>query len=104
MTYLNISKIKASKLKEIGFKSKAIAKTFAKLSNIKAKKYETEDEFLNALKNTARHESQKAVAAFGLLPLSRWAKGCELSGRRPEKAPILLCEGPRERYHGPRLI
>ena len=66
MTYLNISKIKASKLKEIGFKSKAIAKTFAKLSNIKAKKYETEEDFLNALKNKLSN-FQKIGLDFTLL-------------------------------------
>ena len=38
----NISKISAATLKEIGFKSKAIAKNFAKLSDVNPKDFNTE--------------------------------------------------------------
>ena len=47
---ININKIKASKLKEIGFKSKYIAKKFAQLNNIEPKEYNSDEEFLKQLK------------------------------------------------------
>ena len=47
----NISKISAATLKEIGFKSKAIAKYFAKLSDVNPKDFNTESALLTALKN-----------------------------------------------------
>ena len=47
----NISKISAATLKEIGFKSKAIAKNFAKLSDVNPKDYNNESALLTALKN-----------------------------------------------------
>ena len=47
----NISKISAATLKEIGFKSKAIAKNFAKLSDVNPKDFNTESALLTALKN-----------------------------------------------------
>ena len=46
----NISKISAATLKEIGFKSKAIAKNFAKLSDVNPKDFNTESALLTALK------------------------------------------------------
>ena len=46
----NINKIKSSDLKQIGFKSKIIAKKFAKLTNIKQKEYVNEEALLTALK------------------------------------------------------
>jgi hypothetical protein len=47
----NISKISAATLKEIGFKSKAIAKNFAKLSDVNPKNFNDESSLLKALKN-----------------------------------------------------
>ena len=47
----NISKISAATLKELGFKSKAIAKNFAKLSDVNPKYFNTESALLTALKN-----------------------------------------------------
>ena len=47
----NISKISAATLKEIGFKSKTIAKNFAKLSDVNPKDFNTESALLTALKN-----------------------------------------------------
>ena len=47
----NISKISAATLKELGFKSKAIAKNFAKLSDVNPKDFNTESALLTALKN-----------------------------------------------------
>ena len=47
----NINKIKASTLKEIGFKSKLIAKCFAKLTDVNPKEYSNEELLLTALKN-----------------------------------------------------
>ena len=47
----NISKISAVTLKEIGFKSKAIAKNFAKLSDVNPKNFNDESALLKALKN-----------------------------------------------------
>ena len=47
----NINKIKASTLKELGFKSKLIAKKFAKLTDVNPKEYSNEELLLNALKN-----------------------------------------------------
>ena len=42
--------MKAADLKALGFKTKAIAKTFAKLSDVTAKNYKTEFDFIEALK------------------------------------------------------
>ena len=42
----NISKINAATLKEIGFKSKAIAKNFAKLSDVNPKNFNDESSLL----------------------------------------------------------
>ena len=47
----NISKISAATLKETGFKSKAIAKNFAKLSDVNPKNFNDESSLLKALKN-----------------------------------------------------
>ena len=47
----SINKIKASTLKELGFKSKTIAKNFAKLTDVNPKEYSNEELFLTALKN-----------------------------------------------------
>ena len=47
----SINKIKASTLKELGFKSKTIAKNFAKLTNVNPKEYSNEELLLTALKN-----------------------------------------------------
>ncbi len=47
----SINKIKASTLKELGFKSKTIAKNFAKLTNVNPKEYSNEELLLKALKN-----------------------------------------------------
>ena len=47
----SINKIKASTLKEIGFKSKLIAKKFAKLTDVNPKEYINEESLLTALKN-----------------------------------------------------
>ena len=47
----SINKIKASTLKEIGFKSKLIAKNFAKLTDVNPKEYSNEELLLTALKN-----------------------------------------------------
>ena len=46
----SINKMKAADLKALGFKTKAIAKTFAKLSDVTAKNYKTEFDFMEALK------------------------------------------------------
>ena len=46
----SINKMKAADLKALGFKTKAIAKTFAKLSDVTAKNYKTEFDFIEALK------------------------------------------------------
>ena len=46
----SISKMKAADLKVLGFKTKAIAKTFAKLSDVTAANYKTEHDFMEALK------------------------------------------------------
>jgi len=48
--YPNIKKIKATDLKDLGFKSKAIAMKFAKILNINIKKASSEESFLNELK------------------------------------------------------
>ena len=47
----SINKIKASTLKELGFKSKTIAKNFAKLTDVNPKEYSNEELLLTALKN-----------------------------------------------------
>ena len=47
----SINKIKASTLKELGFKSKLIAKKFAKLTDVNPKEYSNEELLLTALKN-----------------------------------------------------
>ena len=47
----SINKIKASTLKEIGFKSKTIAQKFAKLTDVNPKEYSNEELLLTALKN-----------------------------------------------------
>jgi hypothetical protein len=47
----SFSKINSKTLKNIGFKSKTIAKKFAILSDIKLKDYNNEQVFLNVLKN-----------------------------------------------------
>ena len=47
----SINKMKAADLKALGFKTKAIAKTFAKLSDVTAKNYKTEFDFIEALKH-----------------------------------------------------
>ena len=47
----SINKIKASTLKEIGFKSKLIANKFAKLTDVNPKEYINEESLLTALKN-----------------------------------------------------
>ena len=51
MTNIIFSKIKAPLLKQLGFKTKKIAINFAKLSNVKAKTFNTEEQLLNALKS-----------------------------------------------------
>ena len=48
--YPNIKNIKAKDLKDLGFKSKAIAMKFAKILNINIKKASSEESFLNELK------------------------------------------------------
>ena len=48
--YPNIKNIKATDLKDLGFKSKAIAMKFAKILNINIKKASSEESFLNELK------------------------------------------------------
>ena len=48
--YPNIKNIKAEDLKDLGFKSKAIAMKFAKILNINIKKASSEESFLNELK------------------------------------------------------
>ena len=58
---INFAKIPAGDLKQIGFKSKAIAKTFASLSDIKIKDYDTQESFIKALK--------RKVDAFKLIGL-----------------------------------
>ena len=50
--YPNIKKIKAQDLKELGFKSKAIATKFAKIVNINIKKFDSEKSFLDELKTS----------------------------------------------------
>jgi len=47
----NLNKISASEIKAAGFKSKIIAKNFAKLTDIRAKDYNNEQSLLNALTN-----------------------------------------------------
>ena len=47
----SINKMKAADLKALGFKTKAIAKTFAKLSDVTAANYKTEHDFIEALKH-----------------------------------------------------
>jgi glucuronate isomerase len=47
----SINKMKAADLKALGFKTKAIAKTFAKLSDVTAANYKTEHDFMEALKH-----------------------------------------------------
>ena len=47
----SISKIKASTLKKMGFKSKLFAKKFAKLTDVNPKEYSNEELLLTALKN-----------------------------------------------------
>jgi hypothetical protein len=46
----SINKIKAADLKALGFKTKAIAKTFAKLSDVTAAYYKTEFDFIEAIR------------------------------------------------------
>ena len=48
--YPNIKNIKAKDLKDLGFKSKAIAMKFAKILNINIKKASSEESFFNELK------------------------------------------------------
>jgi hypothetical protein len=50
--YPNIKNIKAKDLKNLGFKSKAIAIKFSKLLNINIKKSSSEQAFLNELKTS----------------------------------------------------
>ena len=50
--YPNIKKIKSQDLKELGFKSKAIATKFAKILNINIKKFDSEKSFLDELKTS----------------------------------------------------
>ena len=47
----SISKIKASTLKELGFKSKLIARKFAKLTDVNPKEFSNEELLLTELKN-----------------------------------------------------
>ena len=47
----SVNKMKAKDLKELGFKTKAIAKTFAKLTDVTAANYKTEYAFIEALKH-----------------------------------------------------
>ena len=47
----SINKMKAADLKALGFKTKSIAKTFAKLSDVTAANYKTEHDFIEALKH-----------------------------------------------------
>ena len=47
----SINKMKAADLKALGFKTKAIAKTFAKLTDVTAANYKTEHDFIEALKH-----------------------------------------------------
>ena len=47
----SINKMKATDLKALGFKTKAIAKTFAKLTDVTAANYKTEHDFIEALKH-----------------------------------------------------
>ena len=48
---IRFGKISSSTLKNLGFKSKAIAKTFSKLSNVNTTEYINDQDFLKALKN-----------------------------------------------------
>jgi hypothetical protein len=57
----SFSNINAKSLKDIGFKTKAIAKKFASLSDIKIKDYNTQDSFINELKTRV-----KAFKSIGL--------------------------------------
>jgi len=50
--YPNIKNIKAKDLKDLGFKSKAIAMKFSKLLDINIKKASSEQAFLNDLKSS----------------------------------------------------
>ncbi len=47
--------MKAADLKALGLKTKAIAKTFAKLSDATAANYKTEPYFIEALKHKIDH-------------------------------------------------
>ena len=50
--YPNIKNIKAKDLKELGFKSKAIASKFSKIVNLNIKKFPSEQAFLDELKTS----------------------------------------------------
>ena len=50
--YPNIKKIKSQDLKELGFKSKAIATKFAKIVNIYIKKFDSEKSFFDEWKTS----------------------------------------------------
>ena len=64
----SINKMKAADLKALGFKTKAIAKTFAKLSDVTAKNYKTEHDFMEALKHKINN-FKKSILDFLLLKI-----------------------------------
>ena len=64
--YPNIKNIKAQDLKILGFKSKAIAVKFAKLSKINIKKSSSEQAFLNELKTSLNNFKSISHYIFGL--------------------------------------
>ena len=64
--YPNIKNIKAKDLKNLGFKSKAIAIKFSKLSKINIKKSSSEQAFLNELKTSLNNFKSISHYIFGL--------------------------------------
>ena len=64
--YPNIKNIKAKDLKNLGFKSKAIAIKFSKLLNINIKKSSSEQAFLNELKTSLNNFKSISHYIFGL--------------------------------------
>jgi hypothetical protein len=59
----NINKISAKEIKEAGFKSKAIARNFARYTNIKSKEYSSNEALLNAMK-TKLNQLEKIGLSF----------------------------------------
>ena len=64
--YPNIKNIKEKDLKNLGFKSKAIAIKFSKLLNINIKKSSSEQAFLNELKTSLNNFKSISHYIFGL--------------------------------------